>query len=219
MQPTETGNQFQLRLRNDVHLLRKFWHMGTGLVGLYAFYASGLGPINFAKILMAIAMAGFAVDLIRTRFEPVNNFVMKVMGSFMRESEKDGMSGFPFYALGASLSLFFFPEKIAVLSIIFLMFSDPISSFFGILYGKDKFLPNKSIQGTLAGFVTCYLLALFYGMTFSDNGGVSLLFFAIFAGAIGAISELLSVFVDDNLTIPLVSAAGMTFINLFLHIY
>ena len=134
------------------------------------------------------------------------------MGPFMRESERNGLSGFPFYALGAGLSLYFYSEKIAILSVLFLVFSDPISSFFGVLLGREKILPNKSLQGSLAGFITCYLVTLFYLNAYGENT-VQALAFALFAGLVGSLSELLSIFVDDNLTIPVCSGFGLMILN------
>ena len=120
--------------------------------------------------------------------------------------------------LGVSLALFLFPQKIGVLAVIFLVFSDPISSYFGILYGKDKILPNKSLQGTVAGYLTCYSVTLVYALFYVEPS-VEVLVFAMFGGLIGAISELLSELVDDNLTIPVVSGLGLTALNLFIPLF
>lgn len=210
-----THTEAVFKPRNDLHLLRKCWHMGTGLSGL-GFYSLGkLSQKEMALALLILASVAFSVEILRLKISLVNSIVMKMMGPFMRESERNGLSGFPFYALGASLSLFFFSEKIAILSILFLVFSDPISSFFGILYGRDKILPNKSLQGTLAGFVTCYFVCMFY-LIQHDATGFSTIAFAVVAGVIGCFSELLSVFVDDNLTIPLASGLGLTALNVIL---
>ena len=204
----------QLKLRNDLHLLRKFWHIGTGLAGLSAHINLNLAKEQTATILLSVAILAFMVEFIRAKNVKFNEMVLKVMGPFMRESERNGMSGFPFYALGTSLSLFFFSEKIAILAILFLIFSDPISSVFGVLFGKDKILPNKSLQGSLAGFVTCYVISLLY-LLGSGVEDYSLIWFAMLAAVIGVFSELLSVFLDDNLTIPLVSGLGITVVNYF----
>ena len=204
----------QLKLRGDLHLLRKAWHMGTGLIGLGAHIQLNMAKEETATILLTLVLSAFAVEFLRMKFEKMNEVVLKAMGPFMRESERNSMSGFPFYALGASLSLFFFSEKIAILSVLFLIFSDPISSIFGVLYGKDKILPNKSLQGSLAGFVTCYLITLVYLLGHGIQE-FDLIWFAMIAAMIGVFSELLSIFLDDNLTIPLVSGLGITVLNYF----
>jgi diacylglycerol kinase (CTP) len=203
-----------LKLRNELHLLRKFWHMSTGLVGLSLHLTLGMEKEETAAILLTLSVLAFIVEFTRVKSKAVNEIVLKFMGPFMRECERNGMSGFPFYALGTSLALFFFSEKIAILAILFLIFSDPISSIFGVLYGKDKILPNKSLQGSLAGFITCYITTLIYLMA---NGvqEYSLIWFALFSAIIGVLSELISIYLDDNLTIPLLSGFGISILNYF----
>lgn len=200
------------RARNDLHIIRKMWHMGTGLSGLFVYFWLGIEKNNMALALIALAAAAFTVEFSRLHFASVNEKVMILMGPFMRESERNGLSGFPFYALGAGLSLHFYSEKIAILSVLFLVFSDPISSFFGVLLGREKILPNKSLQGSLAGFITCYLVTLFYLNAYGENT-IQALAFALFAGLVGSLSELLSIFVDDNLTIPVCSGFGLMILN------
>lgn len=208
-----------LHKRSDLHLLRKLWHITTGSLGLFIFTRSEQEQNVWAMMVLALALSGFVVDITRARFPQINHLVIRLMGPLMRRSEKEGLSGLPFYALGVSLSLFFYSRDIAILSTMFLVFSDPISSFFGVLYGKDKILPNKSLQGAVAGFFTCYLITLFYTMNHVTLGN-HILIFAVVAGLIGALSELVSAFnIDDNLTIPVLSGLGMTVLNYFVNVF
>jgi diacylglycerol kinase (CTP) len=208
-----------LHKRSDLHLLRKLWHITTGSIGLLFFTRSPQDQQFWGFIVLAIALSGFVIDITRARFPMINHLVIKVMGPLMRRSEKEGMSGLPFYALGVSISLFSYQRDIAILSVMFLVFSDPLSSFFGVLYGKDKILPNKSLQGAVAGFFVCYLITLFYTMNHVTLG-THILIFAVLAGFIGALSELVSAFnVDDNLTIPVLSGLGMTVLNHFVNVF
>jgi len=208
-----------LHKRSDLHLLRKLWHITTGSIGLLFFTRSPQDQQFWGFIVLAIALSGFAIDITRARYRLINHIVIKFMGPLMRRSEKEGMSGLPFYALGVSIALFSYQRDIAILSVMFLVFSDPLSSFFGVLYGKDKILPNKSLQGAVAGFFVCYLITLFYTMNHVTLGN-HILIFAVLAGLIGALSELVSAFnVDDNLTIPVLSGLGMTVLNHFVNVF
>jgi dolichol kinase len=206
------AGQSTFRARNDLHIIRKMWHMGTGLTGLFVYFWFGIAKNDMAMGLILFAATAFTVELARLKVPKINEKIMILMGPFMRESERNGLSGFPFYALGAGLSLYFYSEKIAILSVLFLVFSDPISSFFGVLLGREKILPNKSLQGSLAGFITCYLVTLFYLNAYGENT-IQALAFALFAGFVGSLSELLSIFVDDNLTIPVCSGFGLMILN------
>lgn len=206
-----------LRLRTDLHITRKVWHMATGLIGLAFYFKSGFSVETVATTLLIFSACSFLVEYARLRNEKMNQLLMVVMKPVMRESEKNSVSGMPFYALGVSLSLFFFPERIAILSVLFLIFADPIASFCGILYGRDKILPNKSLQGTIAAFSVCYIVTLVYGLIHASPS-MNLLVYSILAGIIGAISELCSQFVDDNLCIPVISGLGLFLINFLIPI-
>lgn len=207
-----------LARRTDIHILRKLWHISTGSLGLYVYYNVLPERKIWAFATLAIALLGFSMDFFRHRNPKLNSFVIKLMGPLMRKSEEKGSSGLPFYALGISLALFLFKEKIALLAIMFLVFSDPISSYFGIRFGKDKILPNKSLQGSVAGFSVCYLVTLLYTLG-SSASAANIFIFAVIAGFIGSISELVSAYnVDDNLTIPVLSGAGLTILNYVLHV-
>ena len=208
-----------LAKRSDLHILRKIWHMGIGSTCLFIYYQSGQSAMSWGWVIFGVAMAGFTLDIVRARWTALNELILTLMGPFMRNSERTGFTGLPFYALGVSLALLLFPEKIALLATMFLVYSDPICSFFGIIYGKDKIMPNKSLQGAMAGFFTCYLITLFYGLYYQASG-INLLIFAVAGGIVGAVAEMLSAFnIDDNLTIPVVSGLGLTVLNYILNVF
>lgn len=209
-------NQTRLKTRSNLHLSRKFWHMGGGLTILSVFFSSGLSPKDAGIILIAYSFLNFIFESLRIGNARFNTFVLRFLGSFMREEERNSVSGMPFYALGCGLAFFLFPIKIAVLSILFLTFSDPISSTVGVLYGRHKFLPNKSIQGSFAGFIVCLIISFICLSIWRGSGHPATLSFCIMAGIIGSFSELLSVLnLDDNLTIPLFSGLGLFALNNF----
>lgn len=215
----DSSIEMVLHKRSDLHILRKIWHVSTGSLGLFVFLRSEHSQQFWAGCVLALALTGFLFDIVRAKFPSFNSGVIKIIGPLMRRSEREGISGLPFYALGVSLSLFFYQRDVAILSVMFLVFSDPLSSFFGVLYGKDKIMPNKSLQGAVAGFFTCYLISLFYMMN-STVLGTHILIFSIVAGVIGSTSELVSAFnIDDNLTIPVLSGLGMTLLNYFIPVF
>jgi len=205
-------------MRSDLHLTRKAWHISTGLLGLFLYKKTGFSAEQTAFVLLTLAVTAFCFEFIRLRNEKINQLAMFIMKPVMRESEISSVSGLPFYALGVSLALFFFPERIAILAILFLIFADPIASFVGILYGRDKILPNKSLQGTIAAFSVCYIVTIVYGLIYVGPS-MNLLIFAIAGGVIGCISEMCSQFIDDNLCIPVLSGLGLFVVNFLIPIF
>ena len=144
------------------------------------------------------------------------------MGPFMRDSEKNKVSGMPFYALGVGIALTFFHKPVALLAALFLIFADPISSVVGLRFGTKKILPNKSVEGCLAGFITCAVLTYMFTslsvMPFIPMW--KLIVFSLSGGLVGMLSEMASVYnMDDNFTVPVFSSVGLSIINSFLIIF
>ena len=191
-----------LRLREDLHIVRKIWHIATGVCGLLFYHFSGLSKSDLGYSLLIFGLFAFLFDTVRIRVSFLNALTISIMRPFMRDSEKNGYSGFSFYALGVALTLLFYEERVAVLAVCFLVFSDPISSFFGILYGTRKILPNKSLQGTLAGGICCFFISLLYVLAHAGFPDYTMLF-VLSAGVAGALAELFSFQLDDNLTLPI----------------
>lgn len=215
---TKTVDDADLYLakRDDLHLARKIWHITWGFAALVLYYSLGWTQKQAAYICLVLAVLAFAFDIIRLKTPVINQMAFKVMGPFMRASEARKISGLPYYALGMGLSLIFFENKIAVLSILYLTFSDPLSSLFGILFGKVRLLPGKSLEGSFSGFCVCYCITLI----FITQYGISIegiIIFSLIAGVIGSLSEIVSAFkIDDNLTIPVLSGLGLTILNSYI---
>lgn len=206
-----------LAKRSDMHYARKLWHFGWGAFAIGLCLFNILSTQILGLICLGVATLGFASDFFRFNHKEYNKRVLKKMGFLMRKSEVDGFSGLPFYALGMGFSLLLFKAEIAILSIMYLVISDPLASIVGIKWGSKKILPNKSWIGFLAAFFSA--MTITYFSLYSSNIGIKEILFGFLAGLIAAFSELTSAFnVDDNLLIPVLSGFGLTLINLYFQI-
>lgn len=204
-----------LPVKSDLHITRKIWHVCTGLIGTFFFMRSTAPVQEWAWFFFWLAAAGFGADLLRMNNSRLNSSIVKIMSPFLRESERNGLSGLPFYALGVSITLFLYSKPIAFMACLFLIIGDPISSFAGIKFGSRQLINGKSLEGFMAGFAACFIVCL--GLLSSDHQLNSQVFiFSILAGFVGALSEFVSGKIDDNLTIPILSGMGITLINKFI---
>lgn len=204
-----------LSKRNDLHIARKLWHILTGLTGLGAYFAINYPAQTVGLGLLIFGVVGLLFDLLRIKFDKINKIVLTVLGPFMRESERNSVSGLPFYALGVGGSLLFYNENFAIISVLFLIFADPISSAFGIVFGKQKIYGNKSFEGTAAGFICCFTIVMSYGLMYFPIN-INLFAFSLLAALAGSFAELIGTKIDDNLTIPLISGGVMSVVNLII---
>lgn len=106
------------------------------------------------------------------------------------------------FTLGLMISLLFFPPSIAYTSIAVLTLGDGFASIFGRLFGKTvfPFNRNKTLEGTICGFVCAFLGSLLF---------VSPLM-TLIAVSVGMFVESLPLPIDDNLVIPFFTGIALT---------
>ncbi len=199
--------------KSDVHYARKIWHMsGVFMIFLAYLYL----PAHVSLTALIIAWLLFVpADFVRLKVPAFNDFVTHAFKPIMRQSEVHRLAGTTFLITGVLLVDIFFPREIVALTLLFLAFADPIASYFGILYGKDKIFGHKSIQGFMAAFFVCALVTLCY-LLWNNYLRDHLIVVTLIAGLIGAFAELVPIGkLDDNLTLPLMSAIGLTILFYF----
>jgi len=197
-----------LKKRSDIHYARKIWHM-AGVFTMFLLYVY-LPPAVSMSILVVSWCLFVPLDFLRQKRAALNDWVVHAFKPIMRQSEVKKLAGTTFLLTGVLVVDVLFPRPIVALTLLFLAFADPIASYFGILYGKDKIFGHKSIQGFMAAFFVCAALTfcfLIYHNYLMDR----LIVVSLFAGLVGAFAELIPVGkLDDNLTLPVMSAVGLT---------
>ncbi len=195
--------------KSDLHLARKFWHIGgVSLIAvLYAFL-----PTGWSLFLLSVACCLLiATDVLRLSRPEFNQKMISIFGPFMRESEVNRLAGTTYLISGVTFIAFFFPREVVQISLWFLAFADPLASYFGIKYGREKILGDESLQGSLAALVVCAVITWISLFIFQVNLPLGrLILVSLLGGVVGALAELLPISkLDDNLTLPILSAAAL----------
>ena len=182
---------------------RRLFHLVGCLV--LAILALVISRDLFLWLLLSLATAFLLVDVIRLTWPVVNRLFVQLFSCLMRQQETTGLNASTYVLVGSLLTLLLFDRDIAVAGLIFLGAGDAIAGMVGERWGRHKLL-NKSLEGTAAFFIFSLVVGLIFKYVALDISlGVLLL------GALSAaIVELLPLPVNDNLTIPLLSAAIMT---------
>lgn len=193
-----------LKVKSDLHLSRKIWHC-VGISSMAIGYNILGHKLSWMILLIATAVI-IPFDFIRQSRPRLNKLAVRVFGPLMRRHEFDSVSGVSFLLIGTLFLLSLNERHLITLTLLFLAFGDPLASFFGIRFGKDRILQNKTLQGTIAAFVVCTVIAGIY--YYFNNLMIERLFIvAPISGLIGAVAELLPIGkLDDNLTFPVVAA-------------
>lgn len=196
-----------LKKRSDIHWARKLWHISTVftmfVLHLLLSESTGLWILVIASILL------IGLDILRIRSVSMNQFIVRYFSPLMRENELHKFAGTTYLLSGVTLSVLLFSHSVVSLSLLFLAFADPLASYIGIRYGKEKLIGQKTLQGFIAAFVVCVLCSVFFSLqwTIPLDRRVA---FCLIAGLIGAAAELVPVGkIDDNFTLPLLSGVGL----------
>jgi dolichol kinase len=204
MADVESTGTRPIKERHDLHISRKIFH-NLGILSILVVYHN-LSYQNAIQLSLLFTVAITAFDFLRLKTNFFSDVTMKLFRRVMRENELNEWSATTYLMYGVSIVVLIFPREVATLALGLLAFGDPISSIVGVQYGKDKILGNKSLQGTLAGFVTCTIVS---GLFYYSKGIMleRIVLVSILSGLIGAISELIPVGkLDDNLSFPVIAA-------------
>lgn len=192
--------------RNDVHLARKVWHMSMVFL---MFLAWSILPFWISMSLLILGWIAFVpADFIRLKNPDLNTKISNMFKLIMRQNELNKLAGTTYLITGALLVTTLFPHAVVALSLLFLAFADPIASYVGIRYGKDKIFGHKSVQGFIAAFVVCFIASGLY--LYYKNVSDYILVISLIAGLIGALAELIPLGkLDDNFSMPVLSCIGL----------
>ncbi len=177
---------------------RKLTHMGALVIPIgYYFLGSGIVQI----CLIFALLCALAVEYIRLfGQEKAKIFVYRFMGIMTRPHEKKKLTGATYILLGSIITIALFDKPVALAAISFIIVGDTAGALIGRIWGKVRYR-NKSLEGSISFFLACSVVAALVP-------GIS--FWVKIIGAIAAtIVEAITLHIDDNLIVPITSAALM----------
>lgn len=119
------------------------------------------------------------------------------------------VSGSLYVLLAAIACTLLFPQPVAVISLSVMLISDTSAALFGKAYGTRKLYKNKSLEGTVAFFLSALIVNMLcepiYHFTYAG----------VIACAVASFAEMFEdkLEVDDNLSIPLVVGTVLVILN------
>ncbi len=192
--------------KKEIQILRKLWH--AGMMSLIALLYLYVLPSQKSALIWIAAVGGpmIFLDFLRLEWKKLNRFIAFLGGPFMRKRELSTLTSMTHFIIALFFLVACFPKPVVVLSIFCLALGDPAACIVGIKYGKDLLFKGKTLQGSLACFIVCFLTALFI----LNHYGVSshyILIVSMVVSLVATITEVLtSKILDDNLTIPIAIA-------------
>jgi len=184
------------------HIGRKVYHLigGVGLLSVYYVLGRERALVFYAALFVFVLI----LDGARLMIPAMNRFMFTRFRSFIRPNEEHKLTGTAPYVLGIGFSLYAYAQPVATAAICFLAFGDVAATAIGERFGKTK-IGDKSLEGTSAFIVAAALSGMLLSLM-----GVHLPAWVMVIGVLVAAGvELLTLPVNDNLVIPLVSGGIM----------
>lgn len=170
-------------------------------------------PTTMIAAALAFFVWGWGMEIGRRRSPAVNAFLMKVFGPIAHPHETHRVNSATWYVTALlALSLTASPMACS-LAVIVLGIGDPAAAFVGRRWGRTRLASGRSLEGSLgfvgfAGLAAAATLAIYYPAI----GAAELLTLSLVSALAGAVAELLTAKLDDNLVIPLAAAAGASLV-------
>lgn len=201
-------NAFPVQRLKTTNYARNLFHITMGVTAVLVYEYLLTRPQ--ASILVGSLLALFlSLEISRRFFPRFNDFMVdRLFGAISRPWERHQTNSATYYTLGLVLVALFFPKPAAQMGVLVLAFGDPAATMAGKRWGRWKIWQEKSWVGVGAflaaalaatvGFALIYLTSLPVGSRVALACSVT---------AVGAVVELFSERIDDNLTVPVACGA------------
>ena len=187
-----------------LEIRRKLFHLVSSAIPIGYFI---LGKTISLTVIVVFFVGAIFLEGLRLFAPKARKWIHWIFDPIMRVAEEKKVSGATYLLIGAGLTIYFFPKPYAIVSLLMLTLSDTAAALIGVAYGKTK-LWAKSLEGSLAFFASAaVIVSLTPGIGFKE-GLVGVL--------TGTLTELLPIPLNDNLTIPLITAGAMTLTAVYL---
>ena len=123
----------------------------------------------------------------------------------IKKKEKHAISASAWFLLSSLITVLFFQKDIAILSISIFIFADCYAEVYGKQFGTIKLIGKRSLQGSIAYLISASLIALLLVNFLALEPR-----FFIFAPFVSALAEQVSIGIDDNLSVPLLTAVVLS---------
>ena len=185
---------------------RKIFHLLNMVIPLIHVYLieDRMEMLIFLSLMLIFC---FFIEVFRNQYFFLNKFFKKYLHFMMRGSEKEGeITGATWVFAGSLITIILIPKPFCIVALFFLAVGDTFAALVGMNYPLLK-IGRKTLSGSIACFVSCCIIGLLF--SFGQNTST-----IIFGALIATLTELSSMKINDNLSIPIFSGLSMYFFNI-----
>lgn len=192
------------------NLTRKAFHLASGIFVLILLQHI-LPPPWVVPVAGSCVALAWSMEISRRFSERANAWMMWLFGPVAHPHERYRVNSATWYTTALVILAAFTPQMAAALAVIVLGAADPAAAIVGRRFGRLTILNGRTLEGTLAFIVAGALASVVVlNLYWPSLSWLQMASIAAAAAAPGAVAELVSERVDDNLTIPLTVGASVT---------
>jgi len=165
---------------------------------------------NLKWIAGSFALFAWTLELTRRQWPGWNDLLMRFYASIAHARERHVINSGTWYMTALVVLTLTHDRVLCTVAVAALGFGDPFAALIGRRFGRVRLLHGRTLEGSLAFVVAATLAAwgLLRWIT-PEVPMVTALWFGMAGGVAGAVAEMLSRRVDDNLSIPLTAAGAV----------
>lgn len=185
------------------NLARSVFHAGSGLFAALVYHFLLTRP-QAIMVMGSLAAIFVGLEIARRRSPAFNDVLMRsaIIKVIARPHEYSRINSATYFGVGLLIAAITCPKVAVELGCVVLAVADPIASTFGRRFGRTKLYRDKSFVGSAAFFGSALLASAAYLVLLHPQVASPWLV-AAGAGLVGAVVELYTTRLDDNLSIPL----------------
>ncbi|MDR1694626.1 MAG: SEC59/DGK1/VTE5 family protein [Lactobacillaceae bacterium] len=191
-------------------LMRKSIHLSSLWIPVFIYFANERAAFALFSLMLLVNMLLEFGNY--KRWTWVRATYGKLFFKMLRtkESKKTNfeVSGSMYVLLSAMICVAVFSKEVAAVSLSIMLISDTFAAVFGKIYGIRKLRAKKSMEGTIAFFISSLIVVL------ACNPLLAVNYASIIACFAATFAEVFDdkIKIDDNLSIPIAVGLILTFI-------
>lgn len=195
-------------------LFRKTIHISSSAIPIgYYFLEKKL----VLEILLPITSLMLVIELLKYKWDFLYNLYVKLFKGMLREYEFDRkvfrINGASWVFIGDIICIIIFPKFVAITGMLLLSLADSLSAIVGQVFAKKYYSKNRSYLGSATFLIIGIIIVLITPKFFYIPLEYYIGFIAVI---ITTLVDAISLPVDDNLVIPIISSSVLYLLYLLI---
>jgi len=195
---------------------RAAMHVTTAIVCLLLVeYA--LSPVAMIVVAAIGAACCWGMEIGRIYSKRLNLFLLRFMSAVSHPHERREVNSATWYTTALLLLALLFAPRFCTVALVVMGLADPAAAFVGRRWGRIRLVNGRSLEGSftflLVGAAAALAALSIWHQELSLGFAV---WIALGAAFLAAVTELLSRYVDDNLSVPLAAASGAWLVSVLI---